>query len=135
MRSKIIEIEGIGPVMGEKLEKAGIKTVEALLEDGAAKSGRKRIADETGIAEAKILDFVNTADLMRVSGVGAEFAELLVAAGVDTIKELRTRNAENLHVKLDEVNAAKKLTRRVPSLDMVADFIVKAKDIEPRVTY
>ncbi len=121
--------------MGEKLEKAGIKTVEALLEEWAAKSGRKRIADETGIAEAKILDFVNTADLMRVSGVGAEFAELLVAAGVDTIKELRTRNAENLHVKLDEVNAAKKLTRRVPSLDMVADFIVNAKDIEPRVTY
>ena len=72
---------------------------------------------------------------MRVNGVGAEFAELLVAAGVDTIKELRTRKAENLHAKLEEVNAAKKLTRRVPSLDMVSDFINKAKDIEPTVTH
>jgi len=133
--TKIIEIEGIGPVMGEKLEKAGIKTVEALLKECASKSGRKKIADETGIAEAKILDFVNMADLMRVNGVGAEFAELLVAAGVDTIKELRTRKAENLHAKLEEVNAAKKLTRRVPSLDMVSDFINKAKDIEPTVTH
>ncbi len=133
--TKIIEIEGIGPVMGEKLEKAGIKTVEALLKECASKPGRKKIADQTGIAEAKILDFVNMADLMRVNGVGAEFAELLVAAGVDTIKELRTRKADNLHAKLEEVNAAKKLTRRVPSLDMVSDFINKAKDIEPTVTH
>ena len=133
--TKIIEIEGIGPVMGEKLEKAGIKTVEALLKECASKLGRKKIADQTGIAEAKILDFVNMADLMRVNGVGAEFAELLVAAGVDTIKELRTRKADNLHAKLEEVNAAKKLTRRVPSLDMVSDFINKAKDIEPTVTH
>lgn len=133
--TKIIEIEGIGPVMAEKLEKAGIKTVESLLKECAAKSGRKKVAEETGIAETKILDFVNMADLMRINGVGAEFAELLVAAGVDTIKELRTRKADNLHAKLEEVNAAKKLTRRVPSLDMVVDFINKAKDIEPTVTH
>ncbi|MBN2485971.1 MAG: DUF4332 domain-containing protein [Bacteroidales bacterium] len=121
--------------MAGKLENAAITTVEALLKECASKAGRKAAAEKTGIAEAKILDFVNMADLMRVSGVGAEFAELLVASGVDTIKELRTRKAENLQAKMEEVNLAKKLTRRVPTLDMVAGFINKAKDIEPTVTH
>ena len=75
------------------------------------------------------------ADLMRVKGVGAEFAELLQAAGVDTIKELRTRNAENLHQKLEETNAAKSLTRRVPSLEMIKDFIAQAGSTDPSITY
>jgi len=133
--AKIVEIEGIGPVLGEKLSKAGIKTVEALLKQGASKSGRKQLSESTGISESQILEFVNMADLMRISGIGPEFAELLEAAGVDTIKELRNRNAENLHQKLEEVNKVKKLTRRVPSLGMVKDFIKKANEITPAVTY
>jgi predicted flap endonuclease-1-like 5' DNA nuclease len=133
--ANVKDIEGIGPVLGEKLEKAGIVTVEALLESGATRSGRANIAKESGISESQILEFVNMADLMRIKGVGAEFAELLKAAGVDTIKELRTRNAENLHQKLEETNAAKSLTRRVPSLDMVKDFIAKAGSTDPSVTH
>jgi predicted flap endonuclease-1-like 5' DNA nuclease len=133
--ANVKDIEGIGPVLGAKLEKAGIVTVESLLESGTTRSGRANIARETGIPESRILDFVNMADLMRVKGVGAEFAELLVAAGVDTIKELRTRNAENLQKKLEEVHAEKGLTRRVPSLDMVKDFIAQAGSTEPSITY
>ncbi len=133
--ANIKEIEGIGPVMGKKLEAAGVVTIESLLKQGASKSGRKKIADTSGIDEAQILSFVNMADLMRVKGVGAEFAELLHAAGVDTLKELRTRNAQNLHTTLEEVNAKKKLTRRVPSLSMVEDFIAQAKKETPVVTY
>jgi predicted flap endonuclease-1-like 5' DNA nuclease len=133
--ANVKDIEGIGPVLGGKLEKAGIVTVESLLENGATRSGRANIARETGIPESQILDFVNMADLMRVKGVGAEFAELLVAAGVDTIKELRTRNAENLQAKLSEVQGEKNLTRRVPSLDMVKDFIAQAKSTDPSITY
>ncbi len=133
--ANVKDIEGIGPVLGAKLEKAGVVTVEALLENGTTRSGRANLAKETGIPETKILDFVNMADLMRVKGVGAEFAELLQAAGVDTIKELRTRNAENLHKKLVEVHAKKHLTRRVPSLDMVKDFISQAGSTEPYITY
>ena len=133
--ANVKDIEGIGPVLGGKLEAAGIVTVESLLENGATRSGRANLAKETGISESQILEFVNMADLMRVKGVGAEFAELLVAAGVDTIKELRTRNAENLHQKLEEINKKKSLTRRVPSLDMVTDFIAQAGSTDPSVTY
>lgn len=131
----IEEIEGIGPVYGEKLGKASIKTVEGLLKAGATKAGRKKIAEESGIDEGKILDWVNMADLFRIKGVASQFAELLKASGVDTVKELRTRNAENLHAKLTEVNAEKKLTRVVPSLSQVTDFIEQAKSLEPVITY
>ncbi len=133
--ASITDIEGIGPAYQEKLSAAGIRTVEALLEEGAGKQGRAAIAEASGIDESMILDWVNMADLFRIKGIASQFAELLKAAGVDTVKELRTRNAENLHAKLTEVNEEKELTRVVPSLDKVADFIEQAKQLEPLVTY
>ena len=135
MSKKITEIEGIGPAYQEKLALAGVKTVEGLLEAGASKAGRKKIAEESGLDESRILVWVNMADLFRVKGVASQFAELLKAAGVDTVKELRNRNAENLHAKLVEVQEEKKITRSVPALSQVEDFIEQAKKLEPLVTY
>ncbi len=133
--AKINLIEGIGPALAKKLEKAKVRSVQGLLKQGATRAGRKKIAEISGISESQVLEFVNMADLMRIKGVGKQFAELLEAAGVDTIKELKTRNPENLHQKMVEVNKAKKLTRRVPSLKMVKDFIKKAKGTAPTVMY
>ena len=135
MAKKITEIEGIGPVYQEKLAAAGVKTVEGLLEAGASKAGRKKIADESGLDESRILVWVNMADLFRINGVASQFAELLKAAGVDTVKELRNRNAEKLHAKLVEDQEEKKITRSVPALSQVEDFIEQAKKLEPMVTY
>lgn len=135
MSKTITMIEGIGPAYKEKLGKAGISTVESLLEKGASKKGRKEIAEASGIGEGVILDWVNMADLFRVNGIASQFAELLKAAGVDTVKELRTRNPENLHKALVETNEAKKLTRVVPALSQIEDFINYAKHLEPKVTH
>lgn len=135
MAKKIIEIEGIGPVFAEKLSTAGVLTVENLLEKGASRAGRKAIAEESGVDESKILNWVNKADLFRIKGIGPQFSELLEAAGVDTVKELRNRNAENLHAKLVEVQAEKKITRAVPALKQVVKFIDQAKNLPPVVTY
>ncbi|MCO5232136.1 MAG: DUF4332 domain-containing protein [Chitinophagales bacterium] len=131
----IEKIEGIGPAFAAKLGNASIKTVEGLLKAGATKAGRKKIAEESDISEAKILDWVNMADLFRIKGIATQFAELLKASGVDTIKELKHRVPENLHAKLTEVNAEKKLTRVVPSLSQVENFIAQAKELAPAVTY
>jgi predicted flap endonuclease-1-like 5' DNA nuclease len=133
--ASIVDIEGIGPAFQEKLAKANITTVEGLLKEGASKKGRVALAGKSGIDEGKILDWVNMADLFRIKGIASQFAELLKAAGVDTVKELRTRNAANLQAKLEEVNEEKKLTRVVPSLDKVADFIDQAGKLEPVVTH
>lgn len=135
MGKPITSIEGIGPVMKEKLAAAGITTVEALLEKGGSKSGRASIAAASGIDAGKILDWVNMADLFRINGVASQFAELLKAAGVDTVKELRTRNPENLYAALIKTQAEKGLTRVVPAASKVADFIEQAKSLEPAVTH
>tara|TARA_R110002124_G_scaffold57700_5_gene161333 strand:+ start:2152 stop:2559 length:408 start_codon:yes stop_codon:yes gene_type:complete len=135
MSNSISKIEGIGPVNKEKLSVAGIVTVENLLEKGASKSGRKEIAAASGIDEKVILNWVNMADLFRIKGIASQFAELLKAAGVDTVKELRTRNAENLHQALIATNEAKNLTNAVPALSKVTDFIEQAKNLDPVVTH
>lgn len=135
MAKTITMIEGIGPANKEKLAAAGISTVEGLLEKGASKKGRKEIADASGIGEGVILDWVNMADLFRINGIASQFAELLKASGVDTVKELRTRNADNLHKALIDTNAEKSLTRAVPALSQIEDFIAQAKLLEPVVTH
>ncbi|WP_194775574.1 DUF4332 domain-containing protein [Pararhodonellum marinum] len=135
MAKTITMIEGIGPVFKEKLSLAGVKSVNGLLTKGASRKGRKEIAEASGLDEGRILDWVNMADLFRIKGVASQFAELLKATGVDTVKELRTRNPENLHKALTEKNAEKKLTRVVPSLSMVTDYIEQAKKLEPMVTH
>ncbi|MBN7810821.1 DUF4332 domain-containing protein [Algoriphagus sp. H41] len=135
MSKTITMIEGIGEVFKGKLAEAGVTSVEGLLEKGATKAGRKAIAGSSGIDEGKILDWVNMADLFRINGIGSQFAELLKAAGVDTVKELRTRNAENLHAALTKTQETKGLTKAVPALSKVEDFIAQAKALEPVVTY
>lgn len=135
MATKIIDIEGIGPAYEAKLKTAGIETVEQLLEKGKTPKGRQELETATGIDGKRILDWVGMADLFRIKGVAAQFAELLKAAGVDTVKELRTRNAENLCAKMEEVNKEKNLTRAVPRLDQVKDFVEQAKALEPVITY
>lgn len=129
---KVEEIEGIGPVLGEKLRAAGINTVDKLLENAATKKQRQSLAEETGISEKQILKFTNMADLFRLNGVGQEYAELLEVAGVDTVPELAQRNAANLTAKMEEVNEAKNLTRKTPSVLEVEKWIAQAKEL-PRV--
>ena len=135
MAYKIIDIQGIGPVYAEKLIAVGIETVDQLLEKGASPKGRQAIEEETGIDHGRVLTWVNHADLFRIKGVGPQFSELLEAAGVDTVKELRNRNAANLAAKMLEVNEEKHLTRRVPVEAEIQKFIDAAKALEPKVTY
>lgn len=107
MSYKIEEIEGIGPVMAEKLAKAEIKTTNDLLDTCSDKKGRSSTSELTGCSTTQLLKWVNMADLMRISGVGQEFSELLEAAGVDTVKELRNRNAANLTAAMISTNEEK----------------------------
>ena len=135
MDYKIIDIEGIGDVYAQKLIAAGINKVSELLEQCAAPKGRKALAEETGISEKLILKWTNHADLFRINGVGPQFAELLEAAGVDTVKEFRHRVAENLQPKLEETNAAKNICNRVPAVSEIQKMIDQAKELEPKMTY
>jgi predicted flap endonuclease-1-like 5' DNA nuclease len=133
--TKLADIEGIGEKFAGKLKAAGIGSSEALLEKGKTPQGRKAVADASGIKEALILEWVNHVDLYRIKGVASEYSDLLEEAGVDTIPELAQRKAENLLKKLEEVNQAKKLVRRLPVLSEVTDWIEQAKKLPRIITY
>ncbi|MAA99798.1 MAG: ferredoxin [Stappia sp.] len=135
MSYSIDEIEGIGPTYAGKLKAVGISTTEAYLERAKDPKGRKALAEETGIDDKRILKWANMADLMRISGVGEEYSELLEAAGVDTVKELKHRNAANLAEKMKEVNEEKKLVRQVPGESSVEKWVEQAKTLAPMMTY
>ena len=125
-------VEGIGEGYAQKLQEAGVTSVEDFLAQGATRKGRQTIAEKSGITGALILRWVNHVDLYRVKGVGEEYADLLEAAGVDSVPELAQRNPENLHQKLAAVNDEKSRVRKIPSLSQVTEWIEHAKRL-PRV--
>ena len=132
----ITEVEGIGPEYRQKLADAGIYTTDELLERGATPRGRTGIESATGISGKLILEWVNHADLMRIDGVGSEYADLLEAAGVDSPAELAHRNAANLATTFQEIDAARpNWIRRVPSETTVTGWIEQAKAMDKAVSH
>lgn len=132
---RIEDVEGIGPAIGAKLRGEGVKDTDTLLKESKTPKQRKALAEASGLSEAQVLKFANMADLYRINGVGAEYAELLEAAGVDTVIELSRRNAENLTKKMQEINAEKKLTRRTPPLSEVTKWIEQAGEMPRALEY
>ncbi len=133
--ANLLRVEGIGEVYAQKLSDAGVKTTNALLKQGATSKGRKEIAENSGISETLILEWVNHVDLFRIKGVFEEYADLLEEAGVDTVKELAQRNPANLYKKLVEVNEQKKLVRQLPGKSQVENWVAQAKQLDRAVFY
>jgi predicted flap endonuclease-1-like 5' DNA nuclease len=133
--SHINEIEGIGPSHTKKFAEVGVITVEHLLKAGATPKGRKDLATKTGFHEHHLLKWVNQADLLRIKGVGRQYAELLQASGVDSVKELAQRKPDHLHEKLKESNEAKNQVHIVPNLTSVTNWISEAKKLPRVVSY
>lgn len=131
----IIDIEGIGAAYTKKLKAIGINRTDQLLARGATPKGRKELAEASGIDGARILKWCNMADLMRIRGVAEEYSELLEAAGVDTVKELRTRRPDNLAKAIRDANAKKKMVRKVPGEAVVAKWVAQAKTLPPVMKY
>jgi predicted flap endonuclease-1-like 5' DNA nuclease len=130
---KIEEIEGIGATWAAKLVAAGVATTDQLLERGAKPAGRQALADATGISPTLILEWVNHADLWRLDGVGSEYSDLLEAAGVDSPAELAQRNAANLAITFQELDAARpNVSRRLPSEETINGWIAQARNL-PKV--
>ncbi len=132
--ASISAIRAIGQRDATRLRKGRVRTTEALLEQASSRRGRADIASRTGIATTDLLKWAQQADLMRVKGVGAEYADLLAASGVDTIKALRRRNAQNLMASLTQINSKRRRVQRLPTVEMIQGWIDAANVIEPGVT-
>jgi uncharacterized membrane protein HdeD (DUF308 family)/predicted flap endonuclease-1-like 5' DNA nuclease len=128
-------VEGIGSVYAGQLKAIGLATCLDLLRSGATRRGREEIAERSGVSGKLILEWVNHVDLYRVKGVGSEYADLLEEAGVDTVMELAQRNPSNLFERMNEVNAAKELVRKMPTAGQVEDWVAQAKGLPRVVAY
>ena len=130
--AQIADIEGIGEAYAKTLAEKGVTTTEALLEKCATPADRQKLAAETNLSGKLILKWANRADLARIKGIGSEYADLLEAAGVDTVPDLARRNAGNLYQALVATNEEKKLVRKVPTENQVTDWVSQAKSL-PRI--
>ena len=128
-------IAGLDPKTATRFRKSRVRTTEALLKRAATKRGRKDLAASTRLDEKQILVWLNRADLMRVKGVGSEYSDLLEAAGVDTIKELRRRNPASLTKKMMQINETQKLVQRLPTEGMVEGWVAHASQLDPIISY
>ena len=130
---KLEDIEGIGPAHAATLRGAGVASSDALLQRAGPKKGRDDLAAATGISGKLLLEWANACDLMRIKGIGAQFSDLLEAAGVDSAAELAQRNPATLAQTFAELNAARSTTRRAPTEAMVSDWISQAKALPKAV--
>ncbi len=133
--ASISAIESMDQRDATKLRKAGVRTTNALLNTASSRTGRRRLAREADLSKSEILSWANCADLMRIKGIGSEYADLMAAAGVDTIRELRRRNPDRLLAAMTDVNARRRVIRRLPTLGMVSGWVEAAKETEPLVTH
>jgi uncharacterized protein DUF4332 len=135
MSYPIAELEKIAPGVAATLKSVGIHTTGRLLEAAKNPKGRKTLSAKTGIDEKCILRWANMADRMRIKGVGEDYAELLEAAGVDTVRELKFRNPSKLAKAMAEANTKRKLVRLLPSEQTVVRWVEHAKKLTLKITY
>ena len=129
--ARIDQVAGIGLKEATKLRKAGIRTSKGLIEAATTRKARGDLAAFLGLDTKDLQQWVNHSDLLRVRGVGAEYAELLVAAGVDTLRDLRRRNPTALLAKIIGLNGEAHVVRRLPTEAMVEGWIDASKEIKP----
>src|SRR3989304_5773888 len=135
MSYPITDIDGIEAEIAGRLKSVGIRTTVKLLEAAKNPKGRKALAEKTGFDEKKILCWANQADKMRIKGIGEEYAELLHAAGVDTVKDLKYRNPANLAKAMADANKKRKMVRLLPSEKVVGRWIEHAKKLPLKITH
>jgi len=135
MAISIGKLRGISDELTAKLKERGIYNSAQLLAAARTPAGRKDLAEFAGVETGAILELANRADLVRVWGVAGVFSDLLEQAGVDTVKELATRNPDNLYAKLVETNIERKVAGRVPALNAVKDLVAQAKELPKLLEY
>ncbi|MEJ2240217.1 MAG: DUF4332 domain-containing protein [Gemmatimonadales bacterium] len=132
--ARIDQVAGIDHKQATKLRKAGVRTSKRLIEEAATRRGRTQLAKETGISAKDLQGWVHHADLLRVKGVGGEYAALLVEAGVDTLRDLRRRNPTALLAKIIGLNGANRVVERLPTEGMVENWIESAGSLDPSIS-
>lgn len=135
MSRSIEDLKTIGPGVAASFKSAGIRSTGKLLRAAKDPKGRKALAAKTGLDEKCILRSANMADRMRIKGIGEDYAVLLEAAGVDTVRELTYRNPRNLAKAMADANTKRKLVQLLPSEKAIERWIEHAKRLDLVISY
>ncbi|MBT8123232.1 MAG: 30S ribosomal protein S2 [Gammaproteobacteria bacterium] len=132
--TNITDIEGIGPKYGEALTKAGIATVEQLLEQCASAEARAKCAETTGLNVKSLERWAKMSDFFRLTDVAGNEAELLEVSGYRNMADLAESTAVDLLSKLQATNAEKSLAPSVPEESVIESWISQAKTLPAKLT-
>jgi len=109
------------------LDELDIKTIQELLDKCKTHASRREFVKALEITDIELVKLVKTANLIRIEGIGEREVEMLEAVGVDTVKELASRNATDLSKKLESYGADKNIS--IPSEEEVTKWIEQAKKL------
>ena len=132
--NSIDSINGMTHTEATKLRRARVRTTTTFLQIASSRSGRALLTKETGISSPKLLHWARRAELMKIKNLGRDYADLLEAAGVESVSELKRRNPESLHEVMAKINSKRNIVDRMPSLKIVTNWIEDSKDIEIKVS-
>ena len=123
-------IEGIGSGFGSRLKADGISTTEALLELCTTDEGIARVCKCVDLDENTVRNWGTMADLMRIKGLGGQWAELMWRAGVNSVQDLAQREIVSLRAKMREINDAEHRVAELPGEKRVTKFIAEAGELD-----
>ena len=129
------KIDCIGKISVQKLSWAGIETTDELLKRGATVRGRQIISGETGLSSKRILEWVDHVNLLRLKGIGEDYAILLNEAGVYSVIELAQSDPDTLSERIEHINREKNIVRRQPSLAVIKRWIKDAQQLPRLIEY
>lgn len=133
MSLHVSKLRGISVIIRRKLKRQGITYTQQLLAAAGASGARRQLAREADIDEEVLTRLVERADLARVKGVGAIFADMLNWLGVDRVSDLARQDPTEFHRMLQSLNAAERFARRAPTPEEVRDWIAQARTLRPLV--
>jgi predicted flap endonuclease-1-like 5' DNA nuclease len=125
----ISKLRGITSQVRRKLKRHGITYTDQLLRAAGSRSRRSQLAARSGTDASLLARLVCRADLIRIKGIGAIFADMLELLGVDRVARLARRQPAELHRALLELNAAECFARRAPTPEEVRHWIAQAQSL------
>jgi predicted flap endonuclease-1-like 5' DNA nuclease len=133
MSLHVSKLRGISNQVRNKLKMHGVTYTHQLLEAAGRLEHRRTLAARSGIEEEVLLRLACRADLARIKGVGAIFADMLELIGVDRVSSLAEHDPGRLHGILHELNAVERFARRAPTPDEVIDWVTQARALPQMV--
>ncbi len=124
-RHAIDTIDGVDDKVIYRLHALGLENTTDLLRKCASASGLKALTASTGLDAKSVTRWTRISDLMRLEGVSAQSAGVLVNAGVNSVEALAVEKAKELdsRVRLKTANP--------PGSEELGKWIDEARRLRP----